>query len=148
MKKNSTKKTSFNIDSALLKELKLQSFESDTTQTELVHKYIRYGLMMDNSNKENHNMNIIIIDESIMEKLLIKSDSLGIDTNELANNYIARCLNDDYNQCNEVNPKIHDLLDHDKPEGDNILERICGIIDMDSECDAVQLKKASQVRRI
>ena len=40
------------------------------------------------------------------------------------------------------------MLDNDKPEGDNILERISGIIEIDSELDAVQLKKASQVRRI
>lgn len=93
-------------------------------------------------------MNTIIIDESIMKKLLIKSDLLGIDTNELANIYISRCLNEDINQSNMVNPNIHDLLDNDKPEGDNILERISGIIEIDSELDAVQLKKASQVRRI
>ena len=148
MKKNSTKKTSFNFDSELLKELKLQSFESDVTQTELIHKYIRYGLMMDKSNEGNFKMNTIIIDESIMEKLIIKSDSLGIDTNELANNFISRCLNEDSNQSNVANPKIQDLLDYDKPEGDDILEKISGIIDIDSELDAVQLKKASQVRRI
>ena len=148
MKKNSTKKTSFNFDSELLKELKLQSFKSDVTQTELIHKYIRYGLMMDQSNMENFKMNTIIIDESIMKKLLIKSELLGIDTNELANIFISRCLNEDINQSNMVNPEIHDLLDNDKPDGDTILERISGIIEIDSELDAVQLKKASQVRRI
>ena len=84
----------------------------------------------------------------VMKKLLIKSDLLGIDTNELANIYISRCLNEDINQSNMVNSNIHDLLDNDKPEGDNILERISGIIEIDSELDAVQLKKASQVRRI
>ena len=36
---------------------------------------------------------MIYIDGSIMKKLLIKSDLLGIDTNELANIYISRCLN-------------------------------------------------------
>lgn len=91
---------------------------------------------------------MIYIDESIMKKLLIKSDLLGIDTNELANIYISRCLNEDINQSNMVNPNIHDLLDNDKPERDNILERISRIIEIDSELDAVQLKKASQVRRI
>ena len=66
-------------------------------------------------------MNKIRIDKSIMEKLLIKSDYLGIDKDELASNYISRCLNEDTNQCNEVNP-IHDLLSHDKPEGDKLLK--------------------------
>ena len=39
-------------------------------------------------------------------------------------------------------------VDYDKVEGDNILQRMCGIIDIDCELDAVQLKKYSRVRKI
>ena len=42
-----TKKTSFNIEIGLLKELKRQAFETDKTQTELLHKYIEEGLQRD-----------------------------------------------------------------------------------------------------
>lgn len=47
-----------------------------------------------------------------------------------------------------LNPEeILNLLDHDKPEGDNVLENITGIIDTESELNAVELKKSSQIRR-
>ena len=55
---------------------------------------------------------------------------------------------DKHEELEDILDDIQDLLDHDKPEGDDILEKISGIIDIDSELDAVQLKKASQVRRI
>lgn len=42
-----TKKTSFNIEVKLLKELKRQAFETDKTQTELIHTYIEEGLKRD-----------------------------------------------------------------------------------------------------
>ncbi len=46
-----------------------------------------------------------------------------------------------------LNPKkILDSLDHDKPEGNNVLENITGIIDVESELNAVELKKLSQIR--
>lgn len=46
-----TKKTSFNIEIGLLKDLKRQAFETDTTQTELIHKYIEEGLKRDKNQK-------------------------------------------------------------------------------------------------
>lgn len=73
-------------------------------------------------------MNRITVDEDTMKRLITKSDSPGIDTNELANSYILRGL------------------DYDKPEGDDILEKMAGLIDIESELDTVRLKKASQVR--
>ena len=42
-----TKKTSFNIEVKLLRELKRQAFETDKTQTELIHTYIEEGLKRD-----------------------------------------------------------------------------------------------------
>ena len=46
-----------------------------------------------------------------------------------------------------LNPKkILDSLDHDNLEGGNVLEKITGIIDVESELDAVELKKSSQIR--
>ena len=118
------------MDKDLLKNLKIQSFESDVTQTELIQRYIYEGLIRDkNRNMEEFKLNTIIVNDGIMEKLLIKSDSLNVDTNELANNYIY-------------------LLDHDKPEGDDIFDKISGIIDVESKLNAVELKKASQIRGI
>lgn len=48
---------------------------------------------------------------------------------------------------NVLNPKkILDSLDHDNPDGDKVLENITGIIDVESELNAVELKKLSQIR--
>lgn len=42
------KKASFNLDTKLLKELKLTAVKLDKTQTELVEKYIKQGLGSEN----------------------------------------------------------------------------------------------------
>lgn len=41
------KKTSFSLEPGLVKELKLRAVHLETTQTELVEKYIREGLKKD-----------------------------------------------------------------------------------------------------
>ena len=101
-------------------------------------------------NMDESELNTIILDDAIMEKLVIKSDELNVKTNELANDYILKGLaNDGLIPEKVLNPKaIIDLLDHDKPEGDDILEKISGIIDVESKFNAVELKKVSQMRRV
>lgn len=148
-KNDSTKKTSFNFDKNLLKDLKLQSFESEVTQTELVHRYIKEGLLREkNQNEDVIELNTITVNDDLMERLVIESNARNINVNELANKYILQGLEEDNVVPNEVkNPKaILDLLDHDKPEGDNVLKSIVGIIDVESEFNAVELKKLSQIR--
>ena len=68
----------------------------------------------------------------------------------MANIYISRGLaNDGIIPDKVLNPKeIIDMLDHDKPEGDDVLEKITGIIHVESKLDIVELKKASQTRRV
>ncbi len=51
MSERLTKKTSFNIEIGLLKDLKRQAFETETTQTELLHRYIDKGLKRDRHQK-------------------------------------------------------------------------------------------------
>lgn len=51
MSERLTKKTSFNIEIGLLKDLKRQGFETETTQTELLHRYIDEGLKRDRHQK-------------------------------------------------------------------------------------------------
>ena len=51
MSERITIKTSFNIEIGLLKELKRQAFETDKTQTELLHRYIDEGLKRDRNQK-------------------------------------------------------------------------------------------------
>ena len=37
--------------------------------------------------------------------------------------------------------EIRELLDYDKPEGDDILEKLCGIAICDEVTDSVEVKK-------
>jgi len=49
----SKKKTSFTLDANLLKDLKIKAVQLGTSQTELIEKFIKQGLMID---KETHNL--------------------------------------------------------------------------------------------
>ena len=68
----------------------------------------------------------------------------------MANKYISQGLDNDNVIPDKVsNPEdFKKLLDHDKPEGDDTLKKITGIIDVKSNFNAVELKKLSQTRYI
>ena len=93
-------------------------------------------------------MNTLIIEDKLMERLTIKSKLRKMSVDELANKYIAEGLDNDCIIPDKViNPdEFVKLLDHDKPEGDDILKRITGIIETDCKTNAVKLKKMSQSR--
>ena len=41
------KRTSFNVDTELMKQLKMKAAELETTQTKLIHRYLREGIERD-----------------------------------------------------------------------------------------------------
>lgn len=46
------KTTSFKLDSELLKQIKLKAIEKEITQTELITRYLKQGLLMDSVNND------------------------------------------------------------------------------------------------
>ncbi len=85
------KKTSFNFDADLLKELKRIAFENETTQTEIIHQFLFDAV---ERNKQN-NSELIVIEDDLMEKLALMSDVKKQGINELVNDYISRGLSAD-----------------------------------------------------
>lgn len=85
------KKTSFNFDADLLKELKRIAFENETTQTEIIHQFLFDAV---ERNKQN-NSELIVIEDDLMDKLALMSDVKKQGINELVNDYISRGLSAD-----------------------------------------------------
>lgn len=88
---SNTKKTSFNFDADLLKELKRIAFENETTQTEIIHQFLFDAV---ERNKQN-NSELIVIEDDLMDKLALMSDVKKQGINELVNDYISRGLSAD-----------------------------------------------------
>lgn len=88
---SNTKKTSFNFDADLLKELKRIAFENETTQTEIIHQFLFDAVKR---NKQN-NSELIVIEDDLMDKLALMSDVKKQGINELVNDYISRGLSAD-----------------------------------------------------
>ncbi len=87
----------------------------------------------------------IRIDENIKQQLKLKSAQTGISQLDLANKYILNGLKKDSTPNKKVMTldQIEQYLDHDKPEGDTVLDELDGIIHSDVITNAVDLKKNS-----
>lgn len=111
-----------NIDVDLFKELKYQSGKYDLPMEYIIQDYIRSGMK---ENEEVDRMAMIHIKEHVMEKINIKCCLSDKTPEEVINNVLwekfrkIEDISDDFD-----GDEIWDLLDHDKPEGDDILDRI------------------------
>ncbi len=133
--------TTIRISSDIKQQLKLKSIELGVTQKELANRYLLYGLKRDNS------LNTIINIEDIEKQTNIKSK------NNLEN------LNSDFEIPEMLKLKeeedtseiitqnnISNMLDHDKPEGDTILEELSGLVHSPTQTDSLKLKKTAYDR--
>lgn len=111
-----------NIDVGLFKELEIQSLKYDSPIECIIHNYIRIGLKEIN---EVDKMSMIYIDDNVMEKINIKCRLSDETPEEVINNALwekfrkIEDVSDDFD-----GERIWQMLDHDKPEGDDILDRI------------------------
>lgn len=85
----------------------------------------------------------IRINEDIKQQLKLKSAQTGISQLDLANKYILNGLKNDNSPNKKVMTldQIEKFLEHDKPEGDNVLDELDGIVHSDITTNAVDLKK-------
>lgn len=90
----------------------------------------------------------IRLNENIKELLKLKSAETGISQLELANKYILKGLKEDTTPKKEVMSleEIEKLLDHDKVNGDNLLDELDSTVHSDIQTDAVKLKKEAYDR--
>lgn len=75
-------------------------------------------------------MSTITVDESIMEKINIRCKQINCSPDELVNDILYNHLRHVEEITEDIDAeRIWNLLEHDKPEGDDILDRITDMFD-------------------
>lgn len=112
-------KISFDIDDGLLEDLKKRALADESSYPDLIVEYIQQGL------KECDNMVSVTLSDNVVEKVKIKCKLSNKTADEVVNDILwdrlskLEDLSDDFD-----GDRIWNLLEHDKPEGDDILDRI------------------------
>lgn len=75
--------------------MKKLAFENETTQTDIIHQLLIEALEMRKNNIGSNKMELIVINDDLMDKVIIMSDVKKQDANELINDYIDQGLNAD-----------------------------------------------------
>lgn len=110
------------INADLFKELEKQSLQYNLPLTYIVENYIGIGLKKVNG---ADNVSMVFIKDNVMEKINIKCKL----SNKTPEEVINDALWDRFRKLEDISEdfdseKIWNMLDHDKPEGDDILDRI------------------------
>ena len=112
-------KISFEISDDLLEDLKVQALQVESDCTDLIVEYIEQGLKGDN------NMVSVSLNENVLEKVNIIARLSKRSLEEVVNDTLWDSLEnivdipDDFDYS-----KVWDMLEHDKPEGDDILDNL------------------------
>lgn len=116
-------KVSFDIDDELLEDLKMQALKNDSSLEDFIKYCIQQELRDDN-------MLMVALNENVMEKVNIKCKLSNKTPEEVVNDVLwdqlrkIEDVSDDFD-----GDKLWNMLDHDKAEGDDILDRITDMFD-------------------
>lgn len=109
------------IDDGLLEDLKSQALKDKSNFLDLIQKYIKQGL---------DNMSTVLINDDVMEKVNLKCKFSDKTPEEVVNEVLWDQLKKIEDMPEELDgDKIWNMLEHDKPEGDDILDRITDMFD-------------------
>lgn len=114
-------KICLDIDGSLFEELKKQTSKEELGLDDLIEKYIQNGLIYN----EVENMQLVRIPDDIMDKMNNRCDELKCNPEKLIHSILF-----DYLKKVESIPTTIDrekmmmLLEHDNPEGDDILDNL------------------------
>ena len=114
-------KICLDIDEDLFEEIKKQSSKEELDLDDLLEKYIQNGLIY----KEVENMQLVRMPDDIMDKMNNRCDELKCNPEKLIHSILF-----DYLKKVESIPTTIDrekmmmLLEHDNPEGDDILDNL------------------------
>ena len=113
-------KISFDIGDELLEDLKKQALVNESSYVDLIVEYVQLGLKMQNGGNIMLNVNL---NEKVSEKVNILA-RLGKKTpEEVVNDTLWENIQDIVDIPDDYDyDAVWDMLDHDKPEGDTILE--------------------------
>jgi hypothetical protein len=120
-------KISLDIDDELFEDLRMHALKNEINYLDLIEK-----LIQDEINKLNevNSMSMVHINDDVMEKVNIKCKLAGKTSNEVINDVLwdqlakIEDVPDDFDA-----EKIRNKLEHDKPEGDDILDKITDLFD-------------------
>lgn len=91
----------------------------ESSYLDLIVEYIQQGL------KERDNMSMIILDEDVVKKVNRMSELTDQSPKDVVNEALRDQLKDVENIPREIDgDKIWAMLEHDKPEGDDILDNL------------------------
>lgn len=109
---------SLNVDVDLFKELENQSFEYDLPLADFIQNYIVIGF------KGDGNMQTICLTDKVMEKVNIRCKQVDSTPDDLVNEIVFEKLRKIEEIPDDIDgDKIWNMLEHDKPEGDDILKK-------------------------
>ena len=120
-------KISFDIDEDLLKDLKRFALKTNSNYLDLVESYIQKGLK---NQTRGNDMVSVTLDDNVVEKVKIKCRLSNKTPEDVVNDILWDNLRklEDYSDDFDGD-RIWNLLEHDKPEGDDILDRITDMFD-------------------
>ena len=120
-------KISFDIDDDLLKDLKRFALKTNSNYLDLVESYIQKGLK---NQTRGNDMVSVTLDDNVVEKVKIKCRLSNKTPEDVVNDILWDNLRklEDYSDDFDGD-RIWNLLEHDKPEGDDILDRITDMFD-------------------
>ena len=112
-------KICLDIDEGLLEELRMQAIEIESDCRDLIVEYIEKGL------NGCDNMSMVSLNDNVMEKVNIISKLTDRTPEEVVND----TLWDNLRKIEDVpvefeGDKLWEMLDHDNPEGDDILDEL------------------------
>ena len=112
----------FDIDKRLFGELKKQASKNELNLDDLIEKYVRKGL--DKENLENTMLNVSLND-NVVEKFNIMSKLTDRTPEEVVNDTLWENLRKIEDVPDDVDyEKIWNMLEHDNPDGDDILDNL------------------------
>ena len=120
-------KISFDIDDDLLKDLIRFALKTNSNYLDLVESYIQKGLK---NQTRGNDMVSVTLDDNVVEKVKIKCRLSNKTPEDVVNDILWDNLRnlEDYSDDFDGD-RIWNLLEHDKPEGDDILDRITDMFD-------------------
>ncbi len=115
-------KICLDIDEGLLEELRMQAVEIESDCRDLIVEYIEKGF------KGSENMSMVSLNDNVMEKVNIISKLTDRTPEEVVND----TLWDNLRKIEDVpvefdGDKLWEMLDHDNPEGDDILDELSNV---------------------
>lgn len=120
-------KITFEISEDLLLELMDKALDEKSSPEDLIERFIRQGLK---NQKGPDTMAMVSLNETVMEKVNIESKLTNKTPNEVINDVLWDALGKIEDIPDEFDAeKIWDMLEHDKPEGDDVLDRITDLFD-------------------